>query len=147
MDIDLFGAGGGVGMYPGPLWWPGMGGAGGMYPGIGRGARVFRLLVELLKASQRIEWSTTVPCVPTKDLFLENTKSYLLSRSQQGCMNIFFIKIRFQRGSKLLCKVMKLFRGTFTGTVKIYLVGIVFSVWHCLRTPHSVPARNRADCG
>ena len=61
VDIDRLGAGGGVGMYPGPLWWPGMGGAGGMYPGIGRGARVFKLLVELLKASQRIEWSTTVP--------------------------------------------------------------------------------------
>ena len=63
VDIDLFGAGGGVGMYPGPRWWPGMGGAGGMYPGMGRGARLlFRLLVELLNASQRIEWSTTVPC-------------------------------------------------------------------------------------
>ena len=56
VDIDLFGAGGGVGMYPGPRWWPGMGGAGDMYPGMGRGARLlFGLLVELLNASQRIE--------------------------------------------------------------------------------------------
>ena len=32
VEIDRLGAGGGVGMYPGPRWevWPGMGGAGGM---------------------------------------------------------------------------------------------------------------------